>query len=88
MIGTGSMCDPYMQCEAELKLTQRCLEVIERYGFGVAIQTKSDLILRDLPLLEKINQKSKCVVQITLTTYDEALCAILEPHVCGTARRL
>lgn len=88
MIGTGSMSDPYMPCEKELRLTRRCLEIIERHGFGAAIQTKSDLILRDLDLLESINRQSKCVVQITLTTADEALCSIVEPKVCGTRRRV
>lgn len=88
MIGTGAMCDPYMHCEEKLELTKRCLEVIERYGFGVAIQTKSDRILRDLPLLKKINEKAKCVVQMTLTTYDEELCQILEPNVCTTKKRV
>ncbi len=88
MIGTGAMCDPYMHCEKELKLTRNCLEIIEKYGFGVAIQTKSDLILRDLDLLKSINDKSKCVVQMTLTTYDEELCKILEPNVCTTKERV
>ena len=87
MIGTGSMCDPYMHCEAELQLTRRCLELIEYYGFGLAIQTKSNRILRDLDLLKSINEKSKCVVQMTLTTYDEDLCRILEPNVCTTRER-
>ncbi len=87
MIGTGSMCDPYMHCEQELQLTRRCLEIIDRYEFGVAIQTKSDMILRDLDLLKSINKKAKCVVQMTLTTYDEDLCKILEPNVCTTKRR-
>lgn len=87
MIGTGAMCDPYMHCEEELRLTRRCLELIDRYEFGLAIQTKSDLILRDLDLLKSIHEKSKCVVQMTLTTYDEDLCRILEPNVCTTKRR-
>lgn len=87
MIGTGAMCDPYMHCETELGLTRKCLEIIHRYGFGVAIQTKSDRILRDLELLRSINEKSICVVQMTLTTYDEDLCSILEPNVCTTRRR-
>ena len=80
MIGTGAMCE-------QLGLTRRCLEIIDRYGFGLAIQTKSDRILRDLPLLKSINQQSKCVVQMTLTTYNEALCRILEPNVCTTKAR-
>ena len=88
MIGTGSMSDPYMHCEEQLGLTRKCLEVISRYGFGAAVQTKSDRILRDIDLLEEINRKAKCVVQITLTTYDEKLCGILEPNVCKTRRRI
>lgn len=87
MIGTGAMCDPYMHCEKELRLTRRCIEIIERYGFGLAIQTKSDLVLRDLDLFQKIQEKAKCVVQMTLTTYDEALCKIVEPNVCTAKKR-
>ncbi|MDE7233308.1 MAG: radical SAM protein, partial [Lachnospiraceae bacterium] len=87
MIGTGAMCDPYMHCEEELQLTRKCLELIDRYGFGVTVQTKSDRILRDLDLLTGIQRKAKCVVQMTLTTYDEELCRIVEPQVCTTRRR-
>ena len=87
MIGTGSMSDPYMPLESELKLTRKCLEIIDNYEFGATVITKSDLILRDLDLLKSINQKAKCVVQMTLTTYDEGLCKKLEPNVCTTKRR-
>ena len=88
MIGTGAMSDPYMHCEKELRLTRKCLEIINKYGFGVAIQTKSDRILDDIDLLDEINRKSKTVVQMTLTTYDDELCRIIEPHVCNTKRRI
>lgn len=88
MIGTGAMCDPYMHCEKELGLTRQCLEIIERYGFGVTVQTKSDLILRDLDILKRIHEKAKCVVQMTLTTHDEELCKLIEPNVCTTGRRI
>lgn len=88
MIGTGAMCDPYMHCEESLQITRKCLELIERYEFGAAIQTKSDRVLRDLDLLRRINEKTKCVVQMTLTTHDEDLCKILEPNVCTTERRV
>lgn len=87
MIGTGSMSDPYMHCEEKLELMKKCLEVIERYGFGATVMTKSDHILRDLPILSRINQKAKAVVQTTFTTYDEELCKILEPNVCTTKER-
>ncbi|MCR5148855.1 MAG: radical SAM protein [Eubacterium sp.] len=88
MIGTGAMSDPYMHCEEKLGLTRKCLEIIRDNEFGLAIQTKSDRILRDLDLLEEINSRAKCVVQMTLTTYDDDLCRILEPNVCNTKRRI
>ncbi len=88
MIGTGAMSDPYMHCEEELKLTRKCLEIIRDNEFGLAIQTKSDRILRDIDLLEEINRRAKCVVQMTLTTFDDNLCRILEPNVCNTKRRI
>lgn len=87
MIGTGAMSDPYLQIEENLGLTRKCLEIIDYYGFGLSILTKSDRILRDLDLLKSIHKKSKCVVQMTMTTYDEELCKIIEPHVCTTKRR-
>ena len=88
MIGTGSMSDPYMHCEEKLGLTRNCLEIILKYGFGAAVQTKSDRILRDIDLLDEINRAAKCVVQMTLTTYDDDLCRIVEPNVCSTKRRI
>ena len=88
MIGTGSMSDPYMHCEEELKLTRRCLEIIRDNGFGASIITKSDRILRDIDLIEEINRSAKFVVQMTLTTWDDDLCKILEPNVCNTKKRL
>ena len=87
MIGTGAMCDPYLHCEEELQLTRKCLSVIERHGFGLTIQTKSTRLLRDVDLFCKINEKAKCVVQMTLTTYDESLCRIVEPNVSTTRER-
>lgn len=87
MIGTGAMCDPYMHCEEKLQLTRKCIELIDEYGFGLAIQTKSARVLRDLDLFRSINNKAKCVVQMTLTTYDEELCRIIEPKVSTTKER-
>lgn len=87
MIGTGSMSDPYIHLEERLGNTRKCLKLIMSYGFGLAIQTKSARILRDLDLLKKINDKTKCVVQITLTTFDEDLCKIIEPHVSTSKER-
>ena len=88
MIGTGSMSDPYMPLEERLLMTRKALEVIEKHGFGAAVLTKSDRVLRDLDLLQKINSRSKAVVQMTLTTWDEDLCRILEPNVSTTRERV
>lgn len=88
MIGTGAMTDPYIPLETELGLTRRALELIEKYGFGVSIQTKSDRILRDLDVLKRINDRTKAVVQMTLTTADDELCKLIEPNVSVTSRRV
>ena len=87
MIGTGSMSDPYMPLERELLYTRRSLELIRRYGFGATVLTKSELVLRDIELLSAINESAKAVVQMTVTTCDEALCRIVEPGVCSTEER-
>ncbi|MBQ7992097.1 MAG: radical SAM protein [Solobacterium sp.] len=87
MISTGSMSDPYQPAEKDLKITRACLEVIEKYGFGASVITKSDLVLRDLDLFERINGKSKAVLQMTLTIADEDLSRKIEPGVCTSKRR-
>lgn len=87
MIGMGSMTDPYIPLELELEHVRESLKLIERYGFGVTLITKSDRVLRDLDLLKKINEKTKCVVQMTLTNIDDGLSRKLEPGVCTTTRR-
>jgi len=88
MIGTGAMSDPYIPLERELRLTRRCLEIIANHGFGLAIHTKSERILDDLPLLLAIHERARCVVQMTITTYDDALCGRIEPQVSLTSARL
>ena len=87
MIATGSMSDPYTPPEEELRYPRRALELILQYGFGITLLTKSSLVLRDLDLLQRINSQTKCVVQMTLTTWEESLCRILEPNVSTTAER-
>lgn len=87
MIGTGAMTDPYLPLEKNLGYTRKALLLIEKYGFGVALQTKSDLVLRDLDILRQINEKTKAVVQMTLTTADEKLCRIIEPNVSTANER-
>lgn len=87
MIGCGSMTDPYIPLELQIGNVRKSMTLALKYGFGYTLITKSDLILRDLDLIEKINAKTKFVVQMTLTTYDEDLCRILEPNVCTTKQR-
>jgi DNA repair photolyase len=87
VIGTGAMSDPYIPIAENLRNIRACLEIIEKHGFGLAIQTKSNLILRDLDVLKKINDKAKCIVEITLTTFDGQLCKIIEPNVSTTKER-
>ena len=87
MIGTGSMSDPYMPLEEKIGMTRKAIETVYRYGFGFTVITKSPLILRDLELLRAVNKKAKCVVQMTLTTYNDSLCKILEPNVAVTSER-
>lgn len=87
MIGMGAMTDPYIPLEDQLLYTRGALEIIDRNGFGVTLITKSSRVLRDLDVLKSIQTYSKCVIQMTLTTYDEDLCKILEPNVSTTKER-
>ena len=87
-IGTGSMNDPYMPLEAQVKLTRRALEVIAEFGFPVHVITKSDLVVRDIDLLEEIGRKTYAAVTFTVTTAEDALSKRLEPGAPVSSRRL
>ncbi len=88
MLGTGSMTDPYIPLESKIGNVRKALALADQYGFGFTLITKSDRVLRDLDLLKSINDKTKCVVQMTLTTYDENLCRKIEPNVSTTKERV
>lgn len=88
MLGTGFMTDPYIPLESKIGNVRKALALVNQYGFGFTLITKSDRVLRDLDLLKAINDKTKCVVQMTLTTYDEDLCRKIEPNVCTTRERV
>lgn len=87
MVGTGSMTDPYIPLPESRGLLRKVLETADEKGFGFTLITKSADVLEDLDVLRRINEKAKCVVQMTLTTYDENLCRILEPNVSTTKQR-
>ena len=87
MLGTGSMTDPYIPLESEIGNVRKALSLAYQYGFGFTLITKSSRVLKDLDLLKSINAKTKCVVQMTLTTYNESLCKKIEPNVSTTQER-
>lgn len=68
------MTDPYILLELEIGNVRKALSLIYEYGYGFTVITKSNHIMRDIDLLQKINPKTKCVVQMTLTTCDERVC--------------
>lgn len=88
MLNTGSMTDPYLPLEDEFGSIRKALSLAYKYGFGFTLITKSNRVLKDLDLLKAINNKTKCVVQMTLTTYDEDLCKKIEPNVSTTKERV
>ncbi|MGZ9586365.1 radical SAM protein [Paenibacillus marinisediminis] len=87
VVGTGSMSDPYNPFEKKHRLTRQALEYLDRYQFGVAIATKSDLITRDIDVLQRIQEHSPVIVKVTITTVDDELCRKIEPHVAVSSRR-
>lgn len=87
-IGMGSMSDPYNPLEKELELTRKALMLIHAYEHGVAVCTKSDLILRDADLYADIGRQAPVVCKLTLTTTEDALAAKVEPGAPSPTRRL
>ena len=81
------MNDPYMPIEKKRKLTQRALEIIAEQRFPVHVLTKSDLVLRDIELLQRISQVY-AAVSFTITTADDALGKRLEPGASRVSDRL
>lgn len=84
VIGIGAMSDTYNKFEEHLKVTRQALELIEFYHFGVSIDTKSTLILRDKDILKRIEQ---AIVKITITTADDALAKQIEPYAASSGER-
>ncbi len=87
IVATGAMSDPYNPFEAQYKLTRSALELINRYNFGISIATKSDLITRDIDILQEIKSHSPNIIKITVTTADDNLCKKLEPNVAVASKR-
>lgn len=87
VVGTGAMSDPYNPFEREYKLTRGALELINRFGFGVSIATKSDLVIRDIDILKEISKHSPVLIKITVTAADDVLCKKIEPRVALSSQR-
>ena len=87
VVGIGSMSDTYNPQELKYEQTRSALKLISKYNFGVSIDTKSDLILRDLDLLKEINEKNNVIIKFTITTADDKLSKIIEPNVCESSKR-
>lgn len=87
VVGTGAMSDPYNPFEKEFQLTRRALELIDRYGFGVSIATKSDLVSRDMDVLKSISTHSPVLIKMTITTAHDQLCKKVEPNVAPSSGR-
>ncbi len=88
LIGIGAMSDTYNPKEKQYEQTRGALKIISKYNFGVAIDTKSDLVLRDLDLLKEINKKNNVIIKFTITTPHDDLSKIIEPNVCPSSKRL
>lgn len=87
VIGTGAMSDPYNPFEKEYKLTRGAMELINQFGFGASIATKSNLIVRDIDILKEISKHSPVLVKITVTTADDRICRRIEPNVSVSSDR-
>lgn len=88
VVGTGAMSDPYNPFEEELELTRHSLELLDAFGFGVGIATKSPLITRDMDILTSISEHSPALAKITVTTADDKLAGKLEKNAPLPSERI
>lgn len=87
VIATGAMSDPYNPFERQMNLTRHSLELINAFHFGVAIDTKSPLVTRDIDILKDIQKHSSVIVKLTITTADDQLCKKIERNVAVSSQR-
>lgn len=87
VIGIGAMSDTYNPFEEKLCITRGALELVDRYGFGIGIATKSDLVVRDIDILKNISLHSPVLIKVTITTFDDELCKRIEPNVVPSSKR-
>jgi DNA repair photolyase len=87
VIGIGAMSDTYNPFEKQHEITRKALALIQKYGFGVSVETKSNLIVRDIDLFKEINKRQNVILKFTITTANDDLSEIIEPHVCRSSER-
>ncbi|MCL2521868.1 MAG: radical SAM protein [Erysipelotrichales bacterium] len=87
VIGTGAMSDPYNNFEEKLNLTGNSLLLLDAYRFGVAVTTKSPLIVRDIDLYQNIAQHSPVICKFTITCADDELSSLIETNVAVSSER-
>lgn len=87
VVGTGAMSDPYNPFEQNELATRHALELVNAFGFGAAIATKSTLMLRDIDILTEIAEHSPVLCKVTITTADDSLSKKLEPGVSVSSKR-
>lgn len=87
VVGTGAMSDPYNPLEKTQELTRHALELINAFGFGAGLTTKSDLIARDVDILQDIKTHSPVIALFSITTANDDLCKKIEPAVASTSKR-
>lgn len=85
-IGTGAMSDPYTISEKKYRLTEKALEVIADRGFPVHITTKSNLILRDIDIIQSIS-RIYASVAFTITSFDDDMSKKIEPFAPSATDR-
>ncbi len=86
--GIGAMSDTYNPFEKQYKITRGALKLLLQYGFGVSLATKSDLVTRDIDVLQEITKRRPCLIKITVTAADDVLSQKIEPNVCTSSERL
>ena len=87
VVGIGAMSDTYNPFERQLCVTEQALKLLQDYQFGVSIDTKSPLVLRDIPILQRIAEKNSAIVKITITTSSDELSKKIEPNVAVSSER-
>ncbi|MDE7278294.1 MAG: radical SAM protein, partial [Oscillospiraceae bacterium] len=88
VVGTGAMCDPYSRFEETEQLTRHAMELLDAFEFGAHVLTKSSLIARDNDIFCSIAEHSPVLCQVTVTSADDKLSALVEPNVSRTSERL